>query len=89
MAHRLGLGETGKADRLTAQSSEAIGGKRGVGKVDTGHVGAADLEEEAFLVVETAVTGDRVRRCVRFSGDGLRRTASSGRAFSQPMNADS
>ena len=88
VAHRLGLGEAGKADRLVRSSPPSRRRERLPARRDRRRsVGAADLEDQRLLVLQPAVAGEgrRARRLVApASSDGL-----GGSACQQPPSAPS
>ena len=59
VAHRLGLGEAGKADlALALERAEARLEGRGLVEIDAGRLGAADLEDQRLLLHQGAVAGE-------------------------------
>ena len=68
MSHRFGLGETRQADRLPAlQTTESWRERVRLVKIDTGHVEAADLEDQRFLDPQRVVAREgRRHQCDGF-----------------------
>ena len=94
MPHGFGLRETGQTDLLALQAAEARREGFRLIEIDTGDLGAAELEDQRFLDAERPIAREGFRRG-RERRDGLSGTAlpvhasTSFRAFTKAARSSS